>query len=79
MTFEPGTRVRVKQDIDKYPCGVVPEGTTGTVILSDGVNVHVKLDAPVEGYEPWGYVVYLDADAEVHQEEFVAGDYLEVL
>lgn len=50
----PGTRVRLTQDFEIFPVGIIPKGEVGTVV--DGGNEHVfgvHLDTYFECLEEW--------------------------
>lgn len=47
--FPVGTRVIFTADTDRFPHFIVPEGTTGTVTVSDEWGVWVKVDAFIDG------------------------------
>lgn len=56
--MEPGSRVRLKRDVERYPHFVAPEGLTGTVVECEEEIVSVRLDEPVEGAEEWDNQVH---------------------
>ncbi len=48
-----GARVRLRQDVDRYPHFIAREGSTGVVSHSDDENFWVKLDDHLDGAEEW--------------------------
>jgi hypothetical protein len=54
-----GTRVILKNDVERYPHFIAPKGATGTVVdVGDPQVFAVRMDDLVEGAEEW--------DNEVH-------------
>lgn len=52
--MEPGTRVRLLSDVDRYPHFVAPAGSTGEVVEYSNDSIRVRLDDDLEGAEEWG-------------------------
>src|SRR5262245_33755058 len=51
--FEVGRRVRLTNDIDRYPHFIAPKGATGTVTEAHPDLYSVKLDELLPGAEEW--------------------------
>lgn len=51
--MEPGTKVRLTRDVERYPHFTAEAGLTGTVTKFDEEIVAVRLDDPVPGAEEW--------------------------
>lgn len=51
--FTPGTRVRLRHSVDRYPHFLAPMGATGTVVVSEEQIFAVKMDETLEGCEEW--------------------------
>lgn len=51
--MQEGTRVRLTQDVERYPHFVAPQGAKGTVTKSRDDLVAVQLDEPLNGAEEW--------------------------
>jgi hypothetical protein len=67
--FPAGSRVRLTQDVDRYPHFVARAGSTGTVVdLGDPqIVLAVRLDEPLAGAEEWhNEVHWLAGDAELN-------------
>lgn len=48
-----GERVRLKNDVERYPHFIARAGSVGTVTESDEELVSVRLDLPLVGAEEW--------------------------
>lgn len=55
-----GSRVRLVEDVDRFPDFLARAGAIGTVveIHTSAVAIAVRLDDAPPGSEPWGGVVY---------------------
>lgn len=62
-TFPVGTRVRLTQDVDRYPHFIAPAGAIGTVVFSDDDGyLSIHMDETIPGAEEWGNEVQFLAD-----------------
>lgn len=65
--FKAGDRVKVTEEVDIYPTGIVPKGAVGTVHDIDQNTVIVKMDVFIPGFEEWDNEVYFySGEAEEH-------------
>ena len=65
MTLAEGTRVRLRQDEERWPHFIAPKGATGTVIdvgAPSQIALAVRLDEPLEGAEMWSNEVHWMVD-----------------
>jgi hypothetical protein len=58
--LDPGSRVRVRADIDYQPYTTIPVGTGGFVVGVTVATVLVSWDAPIKGLERWDNVAMLE-------------------
>lgn len=56
--MEPGTRVRLTREVERYPHFTAEAGLTGTVTKFDEEVVAVQLDDPVSGAEEWNNEIH---------------------
>lgn len=53
LIIVPGTRVRLKYDVERFPDFIAPAGFLGTVTHMGGGSLWVRLDLPLAGAEEW--------------------------
>lgn len=64
-TFQEGSRVRLKQDIERFPHFFVPAGATGTVSCADDdATFWVRMDEHIEGAECWDNEIHFSPEYE---------------
>lgn len=56
--MEPGTKVRLAREIERYPHFTAEAGLTGTVTRFDDEVAAVRLDEPVPGAEEWNNEIH---------------------
>lgn len=57
-----GARVRLLQDVERFPHDIVRAGETGTVELVDGTLISVKLDQPHPNLAEWDNCLHWNED-----------------
>lgn len=74
--MDEGTRVRLRQDVERYPHFVAESGLTGTIVTAAEERVAVQLDEHLDGAEEWDNRVewYADWYDEVSLAEAVERD-----
>ena len=73
ITFKVGDRVRLTQDVERFPHFIAKAGSTGVVSENNGENqVSVKMDEILEGAEEWdNEVCWYDDDHGDHHEALI--------
>lgn len=64
QVFPVGTRVRLTQDVERFPHFIAPKGAVGTVTSNDEYGFWVKLDAHLPGAEEWDNEIQWSPDIE---------------
>lgn len=80
--FKAGDRVKVTEEVDIYPTGIVPKGAVGTVHDINQKTVIVKMDVYIPGFEEWDNEVYFYHGSEGSAENYACApstDCLEVI
>lgn len=64
-----GSRVRLRNVVERYPHFIAPAGALGTVVTLDEEVLAVRLDEPLAGAEEWGNEVHWYAGAGMDEPE----------
>lgn len=74
----PGARVRVIEEVHRYPHFIVPEGALGTVSSVESARLFwVELDETIDGAEEWDNAVSFDATQNWVEDDSPRGGHLD--
>jgi hypothetical protein len=59
MLYPVGTRVRLVEEVDIFPHGILPAGATGTVIARRGAEGDIRFDTHFDFLDEWDNVLFI--------------------